>query len=153
MLDSSLGERIFQAALDDKPAEVLGNIDIPHTYLYIRDFAKGLVTLGEREEALGQVWHIPGAATLTTRQIVDMIYEAAGKQPKFRVAPKFFVSLMALFNANMREIKEMLYLFEKPFMVDSSKYEKVFGTDTTPHELAITETMAWFKNRSVQFKS
>ena len=103
MLDSSLGERIFQAALDGRPAEVLGNIDIPHTYLYIRDFAKGLVTLGERQEALGQAWHIPGAATITTRQIVNMVYETVGKRPKFRIAPKFFVSLMGLFNANMRE--------------------------------------------------
>ncbi|GAA0380703.1 SDR family oxidoreductase [Paenibacillus motobuensis] len=148
VLDSSLGERIFQAALDGRPAEVLGNIDIPHTYLYIRDFAKGLVTLGERQEALGQAWHIPGASTITTRQIVNMVYETVGKRPKFRIAPKFFVSLMGLFNANMREIKETLYFFEKPFIVNTSKYEQVFGTDTTPHELAIAETMDWFRNRS-----
>jgi len=148
VLESALGERIFGAALEGGPAEVLGNIDIPHTYLYIRDFAKGLVTLGEREEALGQAWHIPGAATITTRQIVNMVYEAAGKQPKFRVAPKLFVSLMGLFNANMREIKETLYLFEKPFIVNTSKYEQAFGTDTTPHEQAIAETMDWFRDRS-----
>lgn len=148
VLESSLGERIFQAALDGRAAEVLGNIDIPHTYLYIRDFAKGLVTLGEREEALGQVWHIPGAATITTRQIVNMVYEAAGKRTKFRIAPKFFVYLMGLFNANMREIKETLYLFEKPFIVNTSKYEQAFGRDTTPHKLGIAETMDWFRNRS-----
>jgi hypothetical protein len=55
---------------------------------------------------------------------------------------------MGLFNANMREIKETLYFFEKPFIVNTSKYEQVFGTDTTPHELAIAETMDWFRNRS-----
>ncbi|GGG18367.1 SDR family oxidoreductase [Paenibacillus aceti] len=147
VMESSLGERVFQAALDGRPAEVLGNIDMPHTYLFIRDFAKGLVTLGEREEALGQSWHIPGAATLTTRQLINMVYDMAGKQPKFRVAPKPLVSLLALFNPDMREIKEMLYLFEKPFIVDTTKYEKTFGLDTTPHELAIAETLDWFRNR------
>lgn len=147
VMESSLGERVFQAALDGRPAEVLGNIDMPHTYLFIRDFAKGLVTLGEREEALGQSWHIPGAATLTTRQLINMVYDMAGKQPKFRIAPKPLVSLLALFNPDMREIKEMLYLFEKPFIVDTTKYEKTFGLDTTPHELAIAETLDWFRNR------
>ncbi|WP_218652928.1 MULTISPECIES: NAD-dependent epimerase/dehydratase family protein [unclassified Paenibacillus] len=145
VLESALGERIFKAALEGRAAEVLGNIDIPHTYLYIRDFAKGLVTLGAREEALGQIWHIPGAATITTRQIVNMVYEAAGRRPQFRIAPKLLVSLMGLFNANMKEIKETLYLFEKPFIVNTSKYEQAFGTDTTPHELAIAETLDWFK--------
>lgn len=147
VMESSLGERIFQAALDGRPAEALGNIDMPHTYLFIRDFAKGLVTLGEREEALGQSWHIPGAATLTTRQLINRVYDMAGKQPKFRIAPKPLVSLLALFNPDMREIKEMLYLFEKPFIVDTTKYEKAFGLNTTPHELAIAETLDWFKNR------
>lgn len=54
VLDSALGERVFAAALDGRPAEVLGNIDVLHTYIYIRDFARGLVTLGQQEEFKGK---------------------------------------------------------------------------------------------------
>ncbi|GAA0361873.1 NAD-dependent epimerase/dehydratase family protein [Bacillus horti] len=146
VLDSALGERVFGAALSDKPAEVLGDIDTPHAYIYIRDFAKGLVRLGEHKEALGQIWHIPFSDVLTTRQMINNIYRLVEHEPKFRIAPKLFVSVLSLFNANMREIKEMLYLFEEPFLVDTSKYEKVFGRDVTPHEVAIKETMEWFKH-------
>ncbi len=34
VLDSALGERVFGAVLDGKPSELLGNIDLPHTYIY-----------------------------------------------------------------------------------------------------------------------
>ncbi|MBO2942667.1 NAD-dependent epimerase/dehydratase family protein [Paenibacillus sp. F411] len=149
VLDSALGERVFRAALEGKPAEVLGDIDTPHTYIYIRDFARGLVTLGEREEALGQIWHVPSAEVITTRELITMAYKSADQQPKFRVAPKAFVSMMSLFNANMRELKEMLYLYEHPFVVDSSKYERAFGKLTTPHHQAVLETMNWFKLTNV----
>lgn len=147
VLDSALGERVFGAALANKPAEVLGNIDVPHTYIFIRDFAKGLVTLGQHEEALGQVWHIPSSETLTTRQIIQMIYQELGKEAKFRIAPKPFVSFLALFNSTMKELKEMLYQFEQPFVVDHEKYLRVFNSDTTPHQEAIRETMDWFKQK------
>ncbi|MGG6314348.1 SDR family oxidoreductase [Paenibacillus macerans] len=150
VLESALGARVFRAALAGKPAQVLGDIDAPHTYIYIRDFAKGLVTLGEHDEALGQVWHIPGAETLTTREIVDMVYRSLGKAPKYRVAPKPVLGLLSLVNADMREIKEMLYMFEMPFIVDHGKYEAAFGAKTTPHEEAIRETVEWFRKRGQQ---
>ncbi|WP_145325699.1 NAD-dependent epimerase/dehydratase family protein [Paenibacillus xylanexedens] len=148
VLDSTLGERVFGAVLEGKPSEVLGNIDVPHAYIYIKDFAKGLVELGEDDEAYGQIWHIPSAETTTTRDIITRIYRLKNQEPKFRVAPKLFVNLMSLFNADMREIKEMLYLHEEPFIVDTKKYERRFNKNVTSHEDAILETMEWFENRT-----
>jgi nucleoside-diphosphate-sugar epimerase len=52
-IQSSAGERMFAPALAGKTVQVLGNPDLPHTYTYIADIAKGLVILGEREEASG----------------------------------------------------------------------------------------------------
>lgn len=145
VLDSALGRRVFEAALRGKPAEVLGDIDAPHTYIYIRDYARGLIALAEHEEACGQVWHIPSAETLTTRQIISLIYKQLGKEPRFRIAPKPLVSFLALLNAEMREIKEMLYQFEQPFVVDHSKFASRFGATVTPHEQAIEKTLEWYR--------
>src|ERR671918_218512 len=49
--DSKVGDRVFARAVAGKPAQVLGDPDLPHTVTYIDDFARALVTLGEREEA------------------------------------------------------------------------------------------------------
>jgi len=142
---SAVGEKVFAPALAGKAANILGDPDLPHTYTFIDDFAKGLVTLGQHEKALGQGWHVPSAETLPTRQFIELIFEEVGKTPKIRTAPSWLVSLLALFSPMMRELKEMLYEFEEPFIVDHSKYERAFGSDTTPHREAIRQTLEWFR--------
>lgn len=144
--NSLLGDRVFPAAAAGKAAQVVGDIDAPHTYTYIEDFAKGIVTLGEREEALGRAWHIPNAEALSTRQFLALIYEEVGRPLKFEVASRTLITLLGLFNAEVREVKEMLYQFEAPFVVDHSDYARTFGDFTpTPHREAIRATLAWFQ--------
>lgn len=148
VLVSAVGERVFPRALSGKAAGVFGNLDMPHTYTYIEDFARGLVTLGERDEALGEVWHIPSAETLTTRQFLELVFEEAGTPFKVSVMPKVMVSVLALFVPVLREMKEMLYMFEEPFIVDHSKFERAFGANPTPHREAIRRTLDWFRQRT-----
>ncbi|MFO1446383.1 NAD-dependent epimerase/dehydratase family protein [Bacillus sp. Bva_UNVM-123] len=145
VLESSLGIQVVKPAIEGKTASFLGKMDLPHTYTYIHDFARGLATLGDREEALGEVWHIPSAETLTTKQMMSLIYKEVNREPKYRVASRGLVSLIGLFNSSMRELKDTFYQNETPFIVDHRKYEKVFGSEVTPHEKAIKETVEWYK--------
>jgi hypothetical protein len=39
----------------------------------------------------------------------------------------------------------MLYAFEKPFVVDSSKFERTFGVVATPIEQSIEATVTWYR--------
>jgi nucleoside-diphosphate-sugar epimerase len=64
---STLGERVFGNALAGKRADFIGNPGLPHTYSYVPDIAAGLATLGTDARAAGQVWHLPGPQTVTTR--------------------------------------------------------------------------------------
>lgn len=45
-----------------------------------------------------------------------------------------------------KETVEMMYEFEKPFMIDSGKFEGTFGMRPTPIRQAIRETVAWYKS-------
>lgn len=148
VVQSTMGERVFGSALAGKTAQVLGNPDVPHTYTFIDDFAKGLVTLGEHDEALGEVWHVPSAETLATRRFVELIYETLGAEPRISAAPRFVVSLMAAVSPMMRALKEQLYQFEKPFVADHGKFERAFGVQVTPHEEAIRRTLDWYRSRA-----
>jgi hypothetical protein len=51
-----------------------------------------------------------------------------------------------LFSPSAKELVEMMYEFEQPFIVDSSKFEQTFGLKATPVQEAIKETMTWYKN-------
>lgn len=147
VLGSAVGDIVFEAAVAGKTVNVLGDPDQPHTYTFIRDFSRALVTLSEQPEAYGRVWHVPSATTLTTREFVNLVAEEAGQPLKIRTAGTLMVSLLALFNAELREFKEIMYEFEEPFVVDDSRYRAAFGSDTKPHREAIRETLEWYRTR------
>jgi nucleoside-diphosphate-sugar epimerase len=147
VLTSAAGEQVFGRAVEGKSAQVAGDPDQPHTYTYAPDIGKGLVTLGEREEALGRAWHLPSPETLTTREFVGMVFEEVGKPARMQVAPKILLRALGLFNPPLRETIEMLYEFEEPFVVDHSRFERAFGEHATPLGEAIRETVRWYRGK------
>src|ERR671918_297268 len=146
VLVSAAGEQVFGRAVRGKSAQVAGDPDQPHTYTYAPDVGRGLIILGEREEALGQAWHLPSPETLTTREFVEMIFEEVGKPARIQAAPKILLRAMGLFNPALREIIEMLYEFEEPFVVDDSRFEREFGEQATPLREAIHGTVRWYRD-------
>jgi nucleoside-diphosphate-sugar epimerase len=142
---SVLGERVFGAALEGTTVDVLGNIDLPHTYTYIRDFASALVTLSSREEAYGQAWNVPNAKTLTTQQWLDMIGEQVGHPLKTRSAGALMITVLGLFNPALREMKEMMYEFTEPYIVDDTKFLEAFGGEPTEPKVAVEKTLDWYR--------
>ena len=152
---SNLGDRVFPAALNGTPASVLGDPDQPHSYTYIPDIGEGLAVLGEHPDAAGQVWHLPNDPnTRTTRQLVDTVYRIAGQPPvRLRQVHPFLLRLAALTNRTVRELLEMQYQFDEPFVVDSSKIDNRLGVRATPVEQALADTLACYSdsaNRAVR---
>ncbi|NNJ08859.1 NAD-dependent epimerase/dehydratase family protein [Chloroflexales bacterium ZM16-3] len=145
VLGSSLGERVFLPALSGKAAQATGRLDLPHSYTYIGDFGETLAILGEREDALGQHWHIPSAAPLTQRELITMIYQELGVEPKMSGMGRMMMVIGGLFIPEARETVEMMYEFERPFIIDSSRCEAAFGQQPTPLADGIRRTLAWYR--------
>jgi nucleoside-diphosphate-sugar epimerase len=145
---SSVGDRVFAQAIKGKAAQVLGDPDVPHTVTYIEDFGRALVTLAEHDEALGEVWHVPNAETVTMRRFVQMVFESAGHPARLRAAPRLGIAMAALFNPTMRAVKEQLYQSERPWVVDSTKFQRAFGWTATPLLDAVAATVAWFRDHT-----
>ena len=144
---SKVGDGVFSRALAGKPAQALGDPDTLHTYTFIHDFAAGLVTLAQRDEALGEVWHIPSAETLTTRRFIEMVFEHIMQAARLQQVPRLMISMLGVFNPGMRAVKETLYQSERPWVVDHSKFARAFGSRPTAHEQAIAESLAWFQGK------
>lgn len=143
------GDTVFGAALAGKTVRWPGSLDAPHTFNYLPDMARALVTLGEREEADGEVWHLPAAAPITGRRFMDLVSREVGRPARVSVTSRTAIRLAGLFSPFIRELSETMYQFEKPFVSDASKYEHAFGpSGPTPHEVAVARTVAWFRERS-----
>jgi len=148
---SSMGDRVFRPLLVGKTAQVTGRLDIPHTHTYTKDFGKALVILGERDEADGQAWHVPNdMPEITQGELIRMLADEAGVEPKMGGLGKFMLWIGGLFVPEAKETVEMMYEFEQPFIVDSSKFEQAFGMKATPMKEAIKETVAWYKSHPEQ---
>ncbi len=145
---SNLGDRVLPAALAGKTATVLGDPDQPHTYTYVPDIGEGLAVLGEHPDAAGQVWHLPNdPETRTTRQLVDIAYQQAGRpRGRLRRLPPVLLRALGLVDATMRELVEMQYQFAEPFVVDSSTTTGKLGVTATPVEQALTDTLEEYRD-------
>jgi nucleoside-diphosphate-sugar epimerase len=145
---TTLGERVFANAVAGKRADFIGNPDLPHSYSYVPDIAAGLATLGSDERAVGGVWHLPGPETVTTRALLELVAGEVGHPVGVRSIPKLVVRALGVFNPMMRELAEMSYEFDEPFVLDTTKYQTTFGTAGTSLATAIGTTVAWYQSRN-----
>jgi nucleoside-diphosphate-sugar epimerase len=145
---STLGRRVFGNALAGQRADFIGNPDLPHTYSYVPDIAAALATLGTDPRAIGEVWHLPGPPTVTTRALLDLVADEVGHPVAIRSLPKLAVRALGLVNPTMRALAEMAYEFDEPFVLDTTRYQATFGPGGTPLAAAVAATVAWYRTQT-----
>jgi nucleoside-diphosphate-sugar epimerase len=138
---------IFLPALKGKSIQLLGKADVPHSFSYVPDAGRAMAILGTSEQSWGQVWIPPVIPAITQREFALKVWQSAGQSGKVKVTllNKWMLSLVGLFNTGSRETVEMLYEFQKPYVVDSSKFEKTFGIKATPLDEAIARTLEHYR--------
>jgi len=144
---SAVGDRFFPPLLAGRAADVYGHPEMPHTYTFAPDFARALIELGRHDAAFGRAWHVPNAPTVSTTRFVELAAAAAGTPPKSRTVGKLTLRIGGLFIPEAREMIEMAYEFEEPFIVDDSAFRVAFGLEPTPLETSLAETVAWWRAR------
>jgi hypothetical protein len=142
--ESSLGTRVFGNVVAGKRADFIGNPELPHTYSHVPDIAVGLATLGTDERPSARYGTCPDPKRVTTRALLDLVATEVNHPVRVRNVSKLALRALGLVNPLMRELAEMAYEFEEPFVLDTTKYESTFRTAATPLATAITDTIAWY---------
>lgn len=144
VLNSTLAATFFPAALSGAEVLGFGDIDLRHAYTYIGDVASGLATLGERPEGDGRVWHLPTVSAVTTREIHRLTGERLGAPVQANVIPR--PRPVGPFDAVfMAEYEEMFYQHTEPQILDSTAFERQFGSAPTPLGEALDATLDWYR--------
>lgn len=120
---------------------VLGDPDQPHGYSYTPDVAAALAVLGTHPGAAGRVWHLPLSARGTTRETFDAFAAAAGTRIKIRRVPEWALRAVGVVSSLVREIAEMTYQWDVPYVPDDSDFVRTFGMSATPLPEAIAATL------------
>ncbi|GBE48476.1 NAD dependent epimerase/dehydratase family protein [bacterium BMS3Bbin12] len=140
---SLLGRQVFARAVAGHAVQLPGNPELAHTFTYVDDFARALVTLGERDEALGRVWHVPSAEPLSPRRFAELVFETLGTVPRITVPGRARLALHGLVDPAARVLRAATERFERPFVLDHGRYRAAFGGAFTSHPDAIRATLEW----------
>jgi nucleoside-diphosphate-sugar epimerase len=145
VLNSTLAGATFPAALGGEPVLTMGDIDLPHSYTYIRDVARGLATLGERPEGDGRIWHLPTAPARSTREVLDLVATAVGRPIETHNLDRP-VAYGPFDETFMGEYAEMFYQHTTAQNMVSVAFEQRFGLTPTPLPDGIAATVAWYRD-------
>jgi nucleoside-diphosphate-sugar epimerase len=119
---------------------------MPHSWTYIWDVARALTVLGSDQRAWGRAWHTPTNPPLTQRGIIAALCTAAdAPRSHVRTIPALATRALGVFVPVIRELAEVRYQFEMPFIVDSSAAQSTFGLVPTPMAQALAETVSWYR--------
>lgn len=140
---SAFSDRFWSRVRAGKPTECMGDPDMPHSYTYVEDVARALVTLGERQEALGRVWHLPTPPAESTRALCARLGRAAGVSIEVERVPRWLLRTIGVFSPFMREVHEMAYQWDVPFVVDDARFRATFGHGATDIDHAVDEVARW----------
>jgi nucleoside-diphosphate-sugar epimerase len=139
---------IFEPLNKGQKAMCLVSDALPHSYTYVPDAAQALLKLAETPSAWNQVWHLPTTPQPPTgREFIHAAAEAMGVAPKYSILSRTMVKLGGFFNPTVREVHEMLYQNDSPYLFDSSKYAKAFGFAGTAYADGIRQSAAFYKQR------
>ncbi|WP_426988622.1 NAD-dependent epimerase/dehydratase family protein [Pseudarthrobacter sp. Y6] len=146
---SHAGERVVPTVLAGKKLWVIGSADQPHSFTYVPDLAAAMIHAAETPSLSNKVWHAPTGPAVTQRQLATAFTEAGGVQaPKMGAVPGWALRAMGVFSKDFRELAEMLYQFEQPFVMDSAASEAVFDLRPTPLAEAAAATVAWWRSQA-----
>jgi nucleoside-diphosphate-sugar epimerase len=143
---SHAGERLVPAILAGKKVWVIGSAGLPHSFTYVPDLAAAMIRAAESPSLWNTVWHAPTGPALTQRQLATAFTDAGGVAgPRLGAVPGWSLRAMALFSQDVRELAELLYQFEEPFVMDSTASEAALGMRPTPLAEAAAATVSWWR--------
>ncbi len=140
--DGLLGRRLIPRLLAHKRCRVLGSPDQPHSWTYVDDVARTLITCATTERAWGHVWHVPTNPPRTQREVLDDLAEAAGVAPvAVSVIPPAVLRAVGLVSPLVRELPATLYQFSEPFVIDDARTRRDLDLAATPWSVVVHSTV------------
>ncbi|BCW37826.1 NAD-dependent epimerase [Arthrobacter sp. StoSoilA2] len=141
------GERMVPLVTEGKSVLVIGSARQPHSFTYVPDLAASMIAAARNPRLWNTVLHAPTGPALTQGELAAAFAEAAGVSvPKVSAIPGWVLRTAGLFSTDMRELAEMLYQFERPFVMDSSQSQRLLGLEPTPLPEAAAATVAWWRD-------
>ena len=142
------GDYFWKPALAGRKVQSPVNPAAEHTYHYIPDVAAGLAALGlESEDVLGHAWMLPCQPAVSMNELVERFSQVLGRSIRTGKVPRVVLRAMGLVVPLVRELNEMLYQWDEPFVVDDRRFRERFKLSPVDTSEAAQATVDWAKKK------
>lgn len=143
---SHLGASAFGELAKGRSAQLLVPADIPHDFAYVPDIARAAVALLDADDAdFGQAWNMPCAPTRSPRELLAMGAASLGIRLRILAVPFFLLRPIGLFYRFAREVADVGFTWDRPYLVDGEKFARRFGFAATSFEVGVPATVRAFR--------
>src|SRR5450830_1538719 len=148
------GPDAFAQLQEDSPQQPVTRVSLPgrtgigHQWSYLPDVARAMVELLERRDTLEPFarFHLAGHwdadGTQMAQAIQRVVTRRMGVSPQLQAFPWWLITLASPFNATLRELREMKYLWNEAVRMGNRRLTEVLGHEPhTPLEQAVEATL------------
>lgn len=133
----------LERMLDGKNPQLLVKPDVLHTYANTTDNGRALVELALDSSTHGQVWHLPVGEPITFNEILDICNRELDSDFKLSVIASPIRKILMLFMKPLRELEEMRYQFDQPYVMSWEKFRNHFPEfQVTSYEEGVRDMIA-----------
>jgi nucleoside-diphosphate-sugar epimerase len=139
---SFANEMVYKNFLKGRRANWFIDADKKHSFTYTPDAAKATALLGNTDDAYNTIWHLPtDKNTITGREFIELFSKEMKVPNKLVVMPMWMVRLAGIFVPVLKEMREMMYQYDRDYFFDSSKFDKRFNFKTTTYQEGVRMTV------------
>lgn len=140
---SLLNSYVISPAISGKTVfPIMGRADQLHSWTFVPDIAELTAQICHRDYGWGRVWHVP---TSEPRSIADVANHAARiaqrEHVTVKTTPPWWVKMATPFVPTLRELPEMAYQFDRPFVLGSRGTQEEFDLVPTSFDRALDRTI------------
>ena len=144
---SHVGDQFWKPVIAGGRGRILVDPDAIHTYHYVADVAAGLATLGTAgDDASGKPWMLPCTPAESMRALVARFSHYLGRDIGLTMMPRWAMKALGLVVPMIREINEMMYQWDEPFVIDDQRFRATFNAEPTEPQRAAADTVTWAKS-------
>ena len=125
---SPLGIMVLDNFKKNKKAFWQADAGKSHSFTFTPDAAKATALLGNTADAYDQSWHLPTSSErLTGKDFIEKIGAEMSVKPRFYILSKTMISVLGIFIPIVKELREMLYQYDRDYFFNSEKFTRRFS--------------------------
>ncbi|WP_406376223.1 NAD-dependent epimerase/dehydratase family protein [Streptomyces sp. NBC_00647] len=126
--------------LTGAPVSYPGDLDAPHSWTYTADAARTLIAAARCEKSWGRAWHVPSVSRAPVRELAaHLALAASAPGPELTHMTKTELEEIGRTDSVMAEFPEMLYLYDRPNILDASLTAEVLNIAPAPLDAVLDE--------------